>query len=189
MSHYVSSQRTQDFVEAFNFYVFSNIVVSKKKNPLFVWWWDRKISPLRSLSVTTRQALWCQWWSSGQIFLSHPHTHLIVSASAGCLILICTKILMHALICCCAYNEVFKICNFTTQNAKITWQKITLSLIIPLKCLIKYLSPYIPVLIYTTVKPVLSDHSKMDKTKVLMTNGSLMKVKSIAEFCNSFDLH
>ena len=32
-----------------------------------------------------------------------------------------------------------------------------------------------------TVKPVLSGHSKMDKTKVLMTNGSLMKVKSIAE--------
>ena len=32
-----------------------------------------------------------------------------------------------------------------------------------------------------TVKPVLSGHSKIDKTKVLMTNGSLMKVKSIAE--------
>ena len=45
-----------------------------------------------------------------------------------------------------------------------------------------------------TVKPVLSGHSKMDKTKVLKTNGSLMKVKSIAEcslgaFCNIFDLH
>ena len=33
----------------------------------------------------------------------------------------------------------------------------------------------------STVKPVLSDHSKIDKTKVLMTNGSLMKVESIAE--------
>ena len=32
-----------------------------------------------------------------------------------------------------------------------------------------------------TVKPVLSGHSKIDKTKVLKTNGSLMKVKSIAE--------
>ena len=32
----------------------------------------------------------------------------------------------------------------------------------------------------TTVKPVLSDHSKMEKTKILDTNGSLMKVKSIA---------
>ena len=47
-----------------------------------------------------------------------------------------------------------------------------------------------------TVKPVLSDHSKTDnlKTKDLKTNGSLMKVGSIAEcslgaFCNSFDLH
>ena len=32
-----------------------------------------------------------------------------------------------------------------------------------------------------TVKPVLSDHSKIDKTKILMTNGSLMKVENIAE--------
>ena len=45
-----------------------------------------------------------------------------------------------------------------------------------------------------TVKPVLSGHSKIDKTKILMTNGSLMKVESIAEcslgaFCNTFDLH
>ena len=44
-----------------------------------------------------------------------------------------------------------------------------------------------------TVKPVLSSHSKMGKTKVLKTDGSLMKVESIAEcslgaFCNTFDL-
>ena len=32
-----------------------------------------------------------------------------------------------------------------------------------------------------TVIPVLSNHSKLDKTKVLMANGSLMKVESIAE--------
>ena len=32
-----------------------------------------------------------------------------------------------------------------------------------------------------TVKPVLSGHSKIDKTKILMTYGSLMKVESIAE--------
>ena len=32
-----------------------------------------------------------------------------------------------------------------------------------------------------TVKPVLSSHSKIDKTKILMTNGSLMKVECIAE--------
>ena len=31
------------------------------------------------------------------------------------------------------------------------------------------------------VKPVLSGHEKKDKTKVLKTNGSLMKVKSVAE--------
>ena len=42
--------------------------------------------------------------------------------------------------------------------------------------------------------PVLRAHSKIDKTKILMTNGSLTKVKSIAEsplgaFCNNFDLH
>ena len=45
-----------------------------------------------------------------------------------------------------------------------------------------------------TVKPVLSDHSKIGKTKILKTHGSLMKVESIAEcslgaFCNTFDLH
>ena len=32
-----------------------------------------------------------------------------------------------------------------------------------------------------TVKPVLSGHSKIDKTKILMANGSLMQVKSFAE--------
>ena len=36
-------------------------------------------------------------------------------------------------------------------------------------------------IIYSNIKPVLSSHSKLDKTKVLMTNGSLMKVKSIPE--------
>ena len=32
-----------------------------------------------------------------------------------------------------------------------------------------------------TVKPLLSDHSKIDKTKILMTSNSLMKGESIAE--------
>ena len=46
----------------------------------------------------------------------------------------------------------------------------------------------------TTVKPVLSGHSNIDKTKILKTNSSLMKVEIIAEcslgaFCNTFDLH
>ena len=41
-----------------------------------------------------------------------------------------------------------------------------------------------------TVKPVLSDHSKVDKTKVYKTDGSLMQVESNAEcsygaFCNT----
>ena len=35
--------------------------------------------------------------------------------------------------------------------------------------------------IHHTVKPVLSGHSKIDKTKILMTNGRLMKMESIAE--------
>ena len=34
---------------------------------------------------------------------------------------------------------------------------------------------------YITVKPVLNGHSKIDKTKIFMTNGSLMKVENIAE--------
>ena len=35
--------------------------------------------------------------------------------------------------------------------------------------------------INNTVKQVLSGHSKIDKTKNLMTNGSLMKVESITK--------
>ena len=33
----------------------------------------------------------------------------------------------------------------------------------------------------TTVKPVLSGHTKIDKTKILMTNSRVMKVERIAE--------
>ena len=32
-----------------------------------------------------------------------------------------------------------------------------------------------------TVKPVWNSYSKIDKTKILTTNGSLMKVESISE--------
>ena len=51
----------------------------------------------------------------------------------------------------------------------------------------------IAVKVKNTVKPVLSSHSKIDKTKVLKTDGSLMKVESTTEcslgaFCNTFDL-
>ena len=45
------------------------------------------------------------------------------------------------------------------------------------------------VIMDNTVKPVLSGHLKIDKTKVLMENGSLMQVKSIAECSLTFDLH
>ena len=46
----------------------------------------------------------------------------------------------------------------------------------------------------TTVKSVLSGHSKIDKPKLLKTNCSLMEVESIAEcslgaFGNIFDMH
>ena len=47
----------------------------------------------------------------------------------------------------------------------------------------------------STVKPVLSGYSNINNTKILITNGNLMKVKSIAEcsplgaFCNTFDQH
>ena len=39
---------------------------------------------------------------------------------------------------------------------------------------------------YSTVKHVLNGHSKTDKTNILMTNGSPMKVKSIAECSTGF---
>ena len=42
-----------------------------------------------------------------------------------------------------------------------------------------------------TEKPVLSCHSKIDKTKVLKTGGSLMQAESIEEcsMSNTFDMH
>ena len=40
---------------------------------------------------------------------------------------------------------------------------------------------YTPLRLPGTVKPVLSGFSKIDKTKVLKTNGSLMKVENTAE--------
>ena len=58
--------------------------------------------------------------------------------------------------------------------------------------LIRYFWPHLKN--KTTVKPVLRGHSKIVKTKILKTIGSLMKVESIAEcslgaFCNTFELH
>ena len=45
-----------------------------------------------------------------------------------------------------------------------------------------------------TDKPALNGHLKIDKTKVLMENGSLMRSKVLQNapfgaFCNTFDLH
>ena len=64
------------------------------------------------------------------------------------------------------------------------------------RCNIKYLNVIclLKLLYSKTCPPVLRGHSKIDQTKVLKTNGSLMKVKNIAEcslgaFCNPFDLH
>ena len=38
-----------------------------------------------------------------------------------------------------------------------------------------------------TVKPVLNGHAKIDKTQILMTNNSLLKVESIAE-CSAWNI-
>ena len=58
----------QDFLEAFFMffpYKMGYLVVSKKKNPLFVWGWDRKSVPLDLVMPIDDP------WIS----LSHPHTH------------------------------------------------------------------------------------------------------------------
>ena len=52
---------------------------------------------------------------------------------------------------------------------------------------------YMITTLYTVNRSKMATQKK-DKTKILTTNGSLMKVESIAEcslgaFCNTFDLH
>ena len=57
--HHVASLRIKDFMEAFFMFIHSKmryLVVSKKRNPLFMWGWDRKIRPLRPPFVITWQA-------------------------------------------------------------------------------------------------------------------------------------
>ena len=49
------------------------------------------------------------------------------------------------------------------------------------QCLVEAFFSHYKVARPDTVKPVLSGHLKIDKTKILMENGSLMKVESIAE--------
>ena len=74
--HNVTFQRIQKFLEAF--FKFSNIndLLSgeQEKNPLFLWGWDRKIRPLQSPIVITRQASWCQTAILGTDF-SIPSSH------------------------------------------------------------------------------------------------------------------
>ena len=60
---------------------------------------------------------------------------------------------------------------------------------------IKYLRGMVNIVIPCRVKPVLGDHSKIDKTKILMTNGSyiyrskVLQNAPLGAFCNTFDLH
>ena len=55
--HHVAPHQFQDFLEVF-FMVFQcqmrYLVVSKKKNPLIVWGWDRKICPSRTTQKSTQ---------------------------------------------------------------------------------------------------------------------------------------
>ena len=46
---------------------------------------------------------------------------------------------------------------------------------------VNFLRFYFAIKMGIQLKPVLSGHSKKEKTKILMTDGSFMKVESIAE--------
>ena len=88
---------------------------------------------------------------------------------------------------------VFAICQYAVTIIPVPYRELWLApMLIQLTSLIVFsiehtyrldrfttLTPGYTIL--STVKPVLSSHSKIDKTKILMTNGSLMKVASIAE--------
>ena len=83
--HHIACQRILDFLEVFFMFFLYNmryLVVSKNKNLLFVWGWDRKIHPSWSPFAITRQALWCQSVILGTDFsipLSHSWWILIIS--------------------------------------------------------------------------------------------------------------
>ena len=76
--HHIAFQRNLGFsgslFNVFFQYEMRYLVVSKKKNPLFVWGWDRKICPSRSPFVITWQASWCQSVILGTDF-SIPPSH------------------------------------------------------------------------------------------------------------------
>ena len=55
------------------------LMVSKKKYPLVMWGWDRKICPRGSLFEITRKASWCQTMILGTDFhISHSYCILII---------------------------------------------------------------------------------------------------------------
>ena len=76
-------------------YKIRHLVVSKRKNLLFVWGWYRKICPSRSPFVITQQASWCQSVILVTDF-SIPPSH-----SWWIFILLCDKFqnLMYLLVC------------------------------------------------------------------------------------------
>ena len=84
-------------------------------------------------------------------------------------------------------------CHHLQSVRKICILDILSDLDLKRECSMKLTEDFI-VKIENKVKLVLSSHSKIDKTKVLKTDGCLMQVESIAEcslgaFCNTFDLH
>ena len=72
-------------------------------------------------------------------------------------------------------SNVFKFRTFIIFLTKVTVQKVFLTNDKDLQIVLIDISENF------TVKPVLSGHLKIDKTKVLMVNGNLMKVERIAE--------
>ena len=59
-SQYVTSPHIQEHFGAYFKLKMQKLMVSRKNNSLFVWAWDRKICPLGSQFVITRQTSWCQ---------------------------------------------------------------------------------------------------------------------------------
>ena len=76
--HHIAYECIHDFLEVFlMFFQFKMryLVVNKKKNPLFVWGWDKKIYPADHHFSSLRKPCDANLWSSGWIFLSRPYTH------------------------------------------------------------------------------------------------------------------
>ena len=61
------------------------LVLTKKKNPLFMWGWDRKIHLSQSPFVITRQASWCQSVILMTVFFIPPlHSQQILIILLSC---------------------------------------------------------------------------------------------------------